>query len=310
MRYLLAGLCWLGATLAVWGDVEFDPPWIDLGTVKAGQVFQKEVRVTNVGTTPFQVGEIKSSCGCLHSKLQPEILQPGQTGTLSMKINTLSAPPGVQAWRVRLFTHEGGQTDFLIRAEVQQEIVISPAALTLYGDKASSHTITVTDRRAQALRLLSVTTTSTRLTAAVTSPTTVQLQIHEGFAEGRHEEEVILTTDDPQYPQLQFPVRIIKRSRQRFIALPKEVELQHSATQPLLSRIVTIRDQQSQPLTIDRMETSHPGLKAEVVSTQGASASLRISLSESALSSVPFTGQVIVHFRGTTEKLTIPVRCP
>src|SRR5262249_10525847 len=112
MRCLFVCLCWLGTTLSAYADLQFDPPWIDLRAVKAGQVFKKEARVTNAGTTPVQVREIKSSCGCLHPKLQPEVLQPGQTGTLTLQINTLSAPPGVQGWRVRLHMQDGGQTEF------------------------------------------------------------------------------------------------------------------------------------------------------------------------------------------------------
>jgi hypothetical protein len=306
----LTALAFLATPARLPAELRFDPPGADLGEVRAGQVFQEEVRVTNAGTTPVQIAEIKSSCGCLRVRMQPDLLQPGQTGTLTMQINTLSAAPGVQGWRVRLRTHQGEQAEFLLRAEVRQEIVVTPAALTLYGDKPSTHLLTVTDRRTRPLRLLGVTTTVPQLKAVILAPDKVEVQVQSGFPEGRSEEEVILTTDDPQYPELRFLVKVVKRSQARFTALPKEVELHRSEHAPLLSRVVTLRDAQGQPLTVDRIETSHPALTAVVVSRQRGSTMLRIGLEGQTLGQNPFTGVVTVTFRGTTERLTIPVRCP
>ena len=197
-----------------------------------------------------------------------------------------------------------------MRADVVQELVLSPAALTLYGDKASSHTVTLKDRRSHPLRLLAATTTTPRLTARVTSPTTLQIDVQQGFPEGRNEVEVILTTDDALYPQLHFPVKVVIRPRQRFVALPREIELSASSSAPLLSRLVTVRDQHGQPLAVDRIETSHPFLKAEVVSVAQASAMVRVRLELPAGATSPFTGWVSLFFRGTAEPLTLPVRCP
>lgn len=304
---LLFGLSVTGSSLA---DLAFDPPWIDLGEVRAGQVFHRQIKVTNNGQSAVHVREFKSSCGCMKPRLQPERLEPGQTGLLTLQVNTLSAPPGVQGWRVRLYLTDGTETEFILRANVLQELVVTPASLTLYGDKPGSHTITFTDRRARPLKLVTATTTSSLLSASITSATTAQLNVKEGFPEGRHDEEVILTTDDPAYPLLHFPVKIIKRSRARFAAMPSTVELYGGSGEPLLERVVTIRDQKGQPMTIERLETSHPDLKAEVKATQETSAMLHVSLGLQALVRGPFTGHVTVIFRGTAERLTIPVRCP
>lgn len=308
---IIVTLCLTGICSA---DVTFDPPWIDLGEVRAGQVFHRQIKVTNTGPTAVQVREFKSSCGCMKPRLEPERLEPGQSGQLTLHVNTISAPPGEQGWRIRLSLTDGKEAEFILRGNVLQELTVTPASLTLYGDKPSSHTITFAARNPRQhplqLKLLTATTTSSLLAATIATPETVQLNVKEGFPEGRHEEEVILTTNHPAYPLLHFPVKIVKRSRQRFTAMPSTVEFYFSSGEPPLSYKVTIRDQKGEPLAIERLETSHPDLKAEVTATQGSSATLQVSLTVQALARGPFTGHVIVIFRGTAERLTIPVRRP
>src|SRR5262245_49621923 len=88
-------------------ELRFDPPQLDLGTVKSGQVFLHKVKVVNAGARPVTVNEIKGSCGCLRLALEPATLTPGQEGLLSLTVNTLSSNPGPQVWRVTLRGQEG-----------------------------------------------------------------------------------------------------------------------------------------------------------------------------------------------------------
>lgn len=220
------GMLWIA--LAIWTPsdapplLQFDPPQIHLGAVKAGQMFERKVRVTNQSRSPLRIREIKSSCGCLAPKVQPEVLQPDQSAELLLRINSLSAHPGPQAWRVTLWAESNGVAqpqEMLLSAEVEQELVISPASVTLYGNRrATEHVFRLTDRRPRKLRLLKVDATSPLIRAKVSDSSEeanggfqVHATVEPGFPEGRHDEQIVLYTDDAEYAQLRIPVTIIRK---------------------------------------------------------------------------------------------------
>jgi hypothetical protein len=302
-------------------DLRFAPPQLDLGEVKAGQTFVHKVKVTNAGERPVNIVEIKGSCSCLRPTLEPATLAPGAEGVLTLHVNTLSSNPGTQLWRVVLRGQDAVdlvEESFHIQTTVLQEIVVTPAALTVIGNRPIRRTLTVTDRRLQTLRVTRVETSSPHLTAALTAPeaaangppavAAVSVDILESFPPGRHEERVILYTDDPEYPVLYVDVSVTKRPRQRFVAAPAGVVFTGARTATPLTRFVTLRDQQNEPLAIERIEPGHPALTCVVTAHNAGTATLQVTLDAQRLGDIPLDAHVNVHLRGQPEPVKIPVR--
>src|SRR5436305_9734109 len=135
-RFVSHSVPWVLATLVVAAlaaparaDLRFDPPQLDLGAVKAGQVLLHKVKVVNAGAGPLTVLEVKGSCGCLRPTLEPATLAPGQEGVLMLTVNTLSSNPGAQVYRVTLRCLDGAQPNdeaFTVRANVLPQILVPP----------------------------------------------------------------------------------------------------------------------------------------------------------------------------------------
>src|SRR5205807_1418051 len=100
--------------------------------------------------------------------------------------------------------------------------------------------------------------------------------------EGRHEEAVVLYTSDPEYRDLTVPVTIVKRSRQRLSAAPREVTLTAAPGQPLPARIVQLRDPRDQPVLIETVTADDPAITCRWAPGPGNAATLRIRVDHAA----------------------------
>jgi hypothetical protein len=65
-----------------------DPNLWDFGTVKAGSVLDHDFILTNNAQTNLAIKDTTTSCGCTASKIKNKILKPGESTTLSIKLNT------------------------------------------------------------------------------------------------------------------------------------------------------------------------------------------------------------------------------
>lgn len=297
-------------------QLAFDPPAIDLGAVKAGQLFERTVRVTNAGPQAVTVRELKSSCGCLSPKLEPMTLAPGQAGTLKLQINTLSNQPGPQGWRIVLAHGGAGGSEFLIRAELVQELTISPASLAIFGGRRTTmHHFAITDTRAKPLRILKA-QCSSPLMEVGPAPTLagspargeLTLTIREGFPEGKHEERVTLITDDAEYPRLVIPVTVTRKPTARFTATPMALQFSREGSERTPSKLITLRDALGQPLHIERLEADHPALTAEVVKQETGYAVVRVTVDRGKTAQAPDVVRLRVWLAEQPQPVSIPVR--
>src|SRR5260221_12190837 len=94
MRYFAAILPILLPTATGKAEVVFTQPTVELGSLRTGRFFDQTFSYVNRGTGAVELTEVKASCGCLQPEFRPGTLAAGQTGTLKIKINTLSASPG------------------------------------------------------------------------------------------------------------------------------------------------------------------------------------------------------------------------
>jgi P pilus assembly chaperone PapD len=303
----------LGPGMAL-GQLAFQPAIIDLGDVKAGQVFAHSIQVTNTTSSAITVNEIKSSCGCIRPVLEPSTLAPGATGTLKLDINTLASSPGPSTFGVKLRYPEANQIkeqQFIITGRIIQELVVTPTAITCYGEKPRPQTITILDKRATVLQPVKLERTSPYLNVEWVQPVqaspqpqyALQVSVREDLPAGRHEHEVIVYTSDTTYPVLRVPITIVKKSKARFVVSPYLVTLSAGVSP---TRNVTIRDQAGEGVLIDRMEAS-PGVQATLATQNAASVTLTLSLVTPLPREAPFDAEVRVYLKGQPEPVKVLV---
>lgn len=298
----------------VFAQFSFEPSMIDLGDVKAGQVFSHQIKVTNTSSSAITVQELKASCGCIRPVLEPMALAPGGTGLLKLEINTLSSNPGPTTYGVKLRYPEANQLkeqQFIITGRVIQEIVVTPTAITSIGEKPRPQTITILDKRATPLRPVKLERTSPYLMVDWIQPAAadpqpqyaLQVSVREDLPAGRHDHEVIIHTNDSTYPVLRIPIAVVKKTKARYVASPYLVTLSPSIA---ASRQVTIRDQHGLGVLIDRIEAS-PGLTVTITTQAAASVGLLIALDKTQLKETPYDADVKVYLKDVPEPVKILV---
>jgi hypothetical protein len=301
-------------------ELVFSEATLDLRQVRAGQLFEHRIPLVNQGTAALEVVETKAGCGCVKAEVEPRVVPGGQKASLVLRINTLSASPGPHAWRVQVGYRQGGQLHeavMIIHAHVFQELIVQPPTIIIYSASATRHELMMTDMRTKPLRILKLEPSSPHLKAAVVEEKQdqaghlvrkIDLQVTEGFSPGRHDETVTIHTDDPLYRQLQVQVSVVKKARQRYSALPPSVSVVASASQPSPSRLVSIRDSQGQPVSIERVQADDPAIACQWSTGSNPVATVKIAVDSAKMLGNVLNGRVTVHLQ-SGEKLIIPVQC-
>ncbi len=305
LRSAWAVLIILVCTRSTDAQLVFEPPNIDLGEAKAGQVFAQQVKVTNQGRESITISEIKSSCGCIQPVLEPATLAPGATGILKLQINTLTSSPGPTTYGLRLrFTDQGQlrELQYILTCRVVQELVVTPASITFIGERPRPQTITILDKRSTPIRPVKLEASSPFLQVEWIQPAQAEpqpqyalhLTVREGLEPRQYDEEIIIHTSDQAYPVLRIPIKIVKKAKARYVASPILVSLSPSVAP---SRQVTIRDQQGEAVSIERFEVTQ-GLVVSITNQATASVTLNVALDPNNKREGPFDAEVRAYLKG------------
>jgi hypothetical protein len=125
------------------GDVTFDPPFVDLGTVDLGKGAERQVRVTRIGTSPWEIKDVRSA----NPNFEVLLSQPARAGSRTLYDLTArlkpSAPAGYVKGQLILVTNEPRATQIPMDVEgrVVAEVTVSPQLLAL-GAVPAGETVT------------------------------------------------------------------------------------------------------------------------------------------------------------------------
>jgi hypothetical protein len=311
--------CLIGECCAE-GPLRFDPPELDLGELRTGQEFEHRVKLVNQGPTPIEVRAVTASCGCLRVRQAPARVPAGGAAEVHLAVHTLSAPAGQQNWQVNVaWAGPAGQQALAlpVRATVRQEVVLQPPMLRVNSAGATRHELVVVDQRPNTFRIVRAVTSSPylrisepveRTDAAGRRVRALMLTIDGQLPAGRHEEQVVIHTDDPVHRELRVLVDITRRGGQRVEALPEKLELVLATADAQASRVVVLRDLRGRPVEIESIETSHPALSARGPEGEAATASIRLEVRGELLKQDRLQGEIVVRMVAPAgEKVTIPV---
>src|SRR6516225_7540896 len=132
-------------------------PVVDLGEVKSGLPLAHTFELINDGPDAVEILETRASCGCVAGKVEPRLIQPGQRGSLVLRMHTLGQGAGLHSWKATVSCRQGTvQREITVGISVRlvTEITVQPAALTLITDGDLGQTITLSDRRPAPLKVV------------------------------------------------------------------------------------------------------------------------------------------------------------
>ena len=115
------------------GDVTFDPPFVDLGNVDLGKGAERSVRVTHVGSTPWEIKDVRSA----NSNFEVQLSKPSHAPSQSIYDLTLrlrpDAPAGYVKGQLILVTNDPRATQIPMDVEgrVVAEVTVSPQLLAM-----------------------------------------------------------------------------------------------------------------------------------------------------------------------------------
>jgi len=184
------------------GDVTFDPPFVDLGNVDLGKGAERQVRVTHIGSSPWEIKDVRS----VNSNFEVSLSKPTRTDSktfydLVARLKP-STPAGYVKGQLILVTNDprAGQIPMDVEGRVVAEVTVSPQLLALGAVPAGeSVTKNVVIRANREFKITGVYCSDGCLTC---EPKTTAARVHilpvtfqAGDATGKVERELKITTD-------------------------------------------------------------------------------------------------------------------
>lgn len=192
---------------------------VNLGSVEQVGMVRAFYAFTNRGSEKVHISELETSCGCLVPRLEKRDYEPGETGEFFVYVDTPNAEPGEKEYliQVRYEDPEPRQAEVTFKMNLEEQMVsVRPKGLLFYLSDAAiePREVVVTDKREKPLEVTGIESTSSFVTG------TLQEVTEEDARLGRTRISVsidpqtpagvrallILSTTDPSFPKLHFPV--------------------------------------------------------------------------------------------------------
>jgi hypothetical protein len=306
MNATLFALLALGAGDPPAGPLHCPAPLAARGDAKGGPPLAHTFELAHRGPHgTLTITGVEAGCGCLRQTLTAGVLRPGETARLTLEVNTLTQPDGPNRWqavvRYKLDppaapgsappAPQPGELPLTITATLAREVAVTPPQVGFSCTGEATQVLTVTDRRAKPLAVVRAASSSPHLTAAVGpreggpgKPTTqsVTLKLSADAPVGHRDEAVVLVTDDPEYPELRVPVRVLKRPAGGVTAAPAEVAVRLAAGQDEVSTLVQLRAADAKPVGVAGAESDHPGVAVKWSPGVGPLAAVRVTVTAAA----------------------------
>src|SRR5262249_17577316 len=122
----------LSASMPARADLHFPEPRVERGIVRSGVPLAQQFNFVNQGPGAVTITDLRARCGCLAPRLEKRTYQSGESGAIFLEVNTLSQPPGPNAWGVDVHYQDAGQEqikrlDLLVN--LITEVKVEPARL-------------------------------------------------------------------------------------------------------------------------------------------------------------------------------------
>lgn len=310
---------WAGAP-CVRAELICPEPSFNAGHLLAGKPFKHLFALNNQGKEVIHILEAQPSCGCLRPSLSMTILNPGEAITLPIEIHTLTKPKGAHRFSINIRYKEAGEIKELaleVKALIQVEVEVTPAASAIFTDRAITQPFSVKDMRAKPMRIIAANSSNAQVTFQIHPPTLnenkesiqiITVFISELLTPGKHDLWIHLVSDDASYGEMKIPLTIVKRDGKLASAAPLRLYLEGSVGIPFGAKMVRINKAGTEPVKVDKVECSHPAFKCTWAQGPGDDATIRLLLDEKKLPPGETIAELRVLLKGRqTQSVIIPV---
>lgn len=253
--------------------IVFDRTIARLGRVKSVGTIAQPFSFRVVGEHAAQIDEVRPSCGCVKPSLAGRTFAPGESGTISLEIHTTGQELGPHQYRLSLTVRDPKPRTIVLQVELElfSDVRVKPAHVLVYmnGPRELRQTVTISDDRPRPIDVRSLTSSSKwiepKLVGAVAqgAPSQVQrieLAFAKDFPVGKTEGIVVVSTNDPEYPQFEIPVLVIRSGRVRVSPENLQVALRADA-RDVKTHTLILQDRENAAIQIERVQCSTPGVR-------------------------------------------------
>ncbi|MBN2031128.1 DUF1573 domain-containing protein [bacterium] len=200
------------------------PQVIDFGSVKEDTLLQGSILITNSGSDPVTIRNVRTSCGCTVAQALKKECAPGDTVNIAFSFNTKGFD-GLVRKSVTVFFQESDIEDahFVIQTHVVQDIDIDPrhfhfAVNQFNSDSVVTELLTIRNHLKKPLHIHNIYAVDDMITvvptAAVIQPgeaKSLEIQFNVYQMQQRYM-TLTIETDYNQEPEIVVPIIIDKKN--------------------------------------------------------------------------------------------------
>lgn len=251
--------------------IVFENPRVNLGKVRAiGNIdhrFKFHVDPAG-GAGPHTFYDLRPSCGCMQPTLAKKTVMPGETGEIVLAIHATSQKLGPKQFQLAVDVRDPEPRTIRLAVDIDfaSDVTVQPASLLVYVNGSSNikQTVLVTDSRAKAVKIAQVSASSAKIAPVVQADgnaARIELDIAGDVPAGRFDERLHVRLDDPDYPEFEVPVTIIRNGRVRVLPENLRLNLADTTNKPINRRLI-IRDRDGKPVRITDVSCPVPGVQS------------------------------------------------
>jgi len=275
---LISGYAWAVPALTV------DEANFDFGTISSHQPVEHTFVVKNTGTSPLEILNVRSSCGCTVAAISQREIPPGESTSITSRFNP-AGRRGHQRTAITLETNvpDSPRTTLMMSGTVQELVLVEPNGLFLgamgMGD-SFQQSVDIINRHEQPMLITSITTAPEILNArAEVLEEGKQHRIHVSatgpFPIGDFRGHVIVKTSLPQHPQVVIPV--FAQVAGALVTAPQEIVIPAASPNPV-TRYVMVRPGIVTSFVVEEVIAPHDQMETQILALpQGQGYRIRIN---------------------------------
>jgi hypothetical protein len=135
------------AAISAEPQVRIENMTFNAGTVSENAIIEAVFRLTNTGTQPLRVTQVRPDCGCTVADYD-SLIAPGNTGSIKSVVNLRGMRPGLMRRGVNVTSNAANNPTFklMIEAVIQPNIEVSENYLTFVNAAAQTVTLASSKR--------------------------------------------------------------------------------------------------------------------------------------------------------------------
>ena len=136
----------------------------------------------------------------------------------------------------------------------------------------------------------------------------ITILLKDSYPAGQNDETVVLTTDDPLYPELRVPIRVLKRKAGAIVPSPDSVEVRVSKSLEESSTLLQLRAPNRGAIRIAKIDCDHPAIRTRFAPDAALAVTVRVIVTREGAHQQ--NGQATLHVtfaEPSGETLAIPV---